>query len=332
MPSVRRAFSAIACAVALAAIPAAPGVARAQPSQQDLADARRTFNEGKDLEKAGNYAAALERFKKVAEVRITPQVRFHIALCEENLGKLVSALKGFELAGEEARQAGSSAIEVSENAPTRADALRKRVAHLKIQVNGRLTTSKLTLDGAVVVKETIGADQLVDPGKHRVMLETDGAAVFDKDIELKEQGNETVVVDAHDADPAEGGPIVGSGGDRPIQQAPPSRAPAYVFGAIGVAGIAAGGVFMGLSQVAKNDVLAKCHSGMNCPQSLESEGDRGKTFYTTSFIAGGVGAAALAAGVVMFVVLTPKKAKAASGATTLLVAPALGGASVSGRF
>ncbi len=332
MPSARRALSAMACFVALAAIPAAPGVARAEPSQQDIADARRTFNEGKDLEKAGNYAAALERFKKVAEVKVTPQVRFHIALCEENLGKLVSALKGFELAAEEARQAGSSAIEVSENAPTRAEALKKRVAHLTIKVNGKLITSKLSLDGVAVLRENIGQDQLIDPGKHRVLLETDGAPVFDKDIELKEQASETVVVESHDVEPVEGGPIVG-GDQRPVQQQPPSRAPAYVFGAIGVAGLAAGGVLMGMSQSTKSDVTNKCGGRTtNCPRNLQSEGDRGKTYYTTSFIAGGIGAAALAAGVVMFVVLTPKKQKATSGATTLLVTPSLGGGTVSGSF
>jgi hypothetical protein len=331
MPSARRALSAIVAGLALAVIPASPSVARAQPSQQDAADARRTFNEGKDLEKQGNYAAALERFKKVAEFKITPQVRFHIALCEENLGKLVSALKGFELAAEEARQAGSSAIEVSENAPTRAAALKKRVAHIKITVNGKLITSKLTLDGAPVLRETLGQDQLIDPGKHRILLESDGAPVFDKDIELKEQGSELVVIESHDTEPVEGGPAVG-GGPTPVPQTPPSRAPAYVFGAIGVAGIAVGGVLMGLSQADKNDVLAHCPSGMNCPSSLRSEGEQGKTFYTTSFIAGGVGAAFLAAGVVMFVVLTPRKAKATSGAAPLVLAPALGGASLRGSF
>ncbi|HVY48359.1 MAG TPA: hypothetical protein VHB21_20870 [Minicystis sp.] len=320
------ALFAAACATALAL--AAPRDARAEPTARELAAARQTFGEGKDLEKAGDWAGALEKFKKVAEVKITPQVRFHIALCEENLGRYVSALKGFDLAAEEARLAGSSAIEVAENAPGRAEALRKKVAHLTIAVTGKLVTSKLSLDGVELTSEKIGKDQLVDPGKHRVLLQTRDAPVFDKDIELAPGESQTIRVEVHDEAPPPESPPPGTPAPPP---APPSRAPAYVIGGIGVAALAGGGVLMGLAQVAKADVESHCTNDRNCPRSFKSEGDRGRTFYYTSFVVGGAGAAALATGAVLFVVLAPKKTHPKTGAA-LVVAPTLGGVTASGTF
>src|SRR5262249_8394659 len=48
---------------------------------------RQVFNEGRQLEEKDHWAEALDKFKEVATTKMTPQVRFHIALCEEKLGK-----------------------------------------------------------------------------------------------------------------------------------------------------------------------------------------------------------------------------------------------------
>jgi hypothetical protein len=53
-------------------------VAHAQ-SQDDLDRARNLFRQGLSLEAAANWAAALGKFQDVARVKLTPQVRFHIA-------------------------------------------------------------------------------------------------------------------------------------------------------------------------------------------------------------------------------------------------------------
>ncbi len=72
----------------------------------ELKQARAQFQQATELERAGNWAAALQRFREVGQVRMTPQVRFHIAVCEENLGRLVAALGGYELALAEADTVG----------------------------------------------------------------------------------------------------------------------------------------------------------------------------------------------------------------------------------
>ncbi|MDQ2647624.1 MAG: hypothetical protein M3020_27760, partial [Myxococcota bacterium] len=84
-----------------------PSVAQAQAAQEEdesasLVKARALFQRGLELEQAGNYSAAVQAFREVGQVRMTPQVRYHIALCEERLGRLVAALGGYELALAEA--------------------------------------------------------------------------------------------------------------------------------------------------------------------------------------------------------------------------------------
>src|ERR1043165_5621106 len=72
----------------------------------ELKKARAQFQQATELEQAGNWTAALQAFREVGQVRMTPQVRFHIAVCEENLGRLVAALGGYELALADADSVG----------------------------------------------------------------------------------------------------------------------------------------------------------------------------------------------------------------------------------
>src|SRR5262249_5753978 len=127
---------AVAGAVALSAPrPAAAG----DPKGDSLAQLRAVFSEGRALEDKGRWADALEKFKEVAAAKMTPQVRFHIALCEENLGKLVSAMRGFQLAASEGTAAGSSAVEVPPAANQHAEALRGRIPNLHTAATPNLT-------------------------------------------------------------------------------------------------------------------------------------------------------------------------------------------------
>src|SRR5689334_16529333 len=61
--------------------------AHAQPKGGNPLDkARAQFQQGLALETAGDWAGALSLFVQVAAVKLTPQVRFHVGLCEEHLG------------------------------------------------------------------------------------------------------------------------------------------------------------------------------------------------------------------------------------------------------
>ena len=87
----------------------AAGQPNASACAQDAAElkkARAQFQQATELEQAKNWTAALQAFREVGQVRMTPQVRFHIAVCEEKLGRLVAALGGYELALADADKVG----------------------------------------------------------------------------------------------------------------------------------------------------------------------------------------------------------------------------------
>src|SRR5687768_5820481 len=80
----------------------APAFAQRPQPDPALVRAREVFRQGLALESARDWASALAKFREVAAVRSTAQVRFHIARCQEQLGQLNEALGAYELAMSEA--------------------------------------------------------------------------------------------------------------------------------------------------------------------------------------------------------------------------------------
>ncbi len=318
---------------------AAPAWAN-EPTEAELAAARALFKEGKELETQNAWAEALERFKKVGEVKSTPQVRFHVALCEEHLGRLVAAINGFEQAEEEAKRPGANADDVAENAPVRAEALRKRVPHIRFEVSGQLESSKIMLDGAPVAAALVGASLPVDPGKHTIEVVTaSGTVVMHKELELKEQASERIAIDADAAPkgdptpkPDAAAPLAPTAPPGAPPAAAPSKLPAIAVGAAGVLSLAGAGVFLGLREASIAEVTETCDATQNrCDPAKRGVAEDGQTYTTVANILLGVGAAGIVtAGVLWVFVLTPSSAPAP--APKVGVTAALGGLRVVGSF
>src|SRR4029079_16534241 len=92
-----RGLLAMVTGVALLASQLAGGPATAQ-TKEELDKARAMFLEGVSLAAANNCAAALGKYQAVAKVKMTAQVAFNSAECEERLGKVVSSLGSYRLA------------------------------------------------------------------------------------------------------------------------------------------------------------------------------------------------------------------------------------------
>src|SRR4051794_34293222 len=87
----------VAC-VALLFAAAAPS-ARAQGTPGTAANreqAKKLFEEGTELEKKGDYVAALSKFKEAEQITATAGLRFHEGYCLEMTGKLAAALEVYE--------------------------------------------------------------------------------------------------------------------------------------------------------------------------------------------------------------------------------------------
>ncbi|MBM4359021.1 MAG: hypothetical protein FJ096_13030 [Deltaproteobacteria bacterium] len=309
------------------------------PSAEELAAARELWTKGLELEKQKDFSGALSTFESVGKIRMTPQVRYHIGLESEQLGRLVDALNAYQLAIQEARQLGDKARDVLENTPPRIEALRGRVAKLRVTTTGVIRTSTLLLDDRKISAALLDVDIPVDPGQHTIEARRDGKIVDSKTVALREGGSEAVVLLVDD--PKEVAP------EPPTQATAPTstgfhfreRWPAYATAGGGVALLATAGVFWGLRGATIANIRETCKSGdTGCNPEYQPTEDLGRAYTTTSVVLVGVGAAAVAAGATLWLVWpmlhedAPPTAKAARIRPTLGVSPTANGLLLRGSF
>lgn len=153
------------CAPRASAAPSAPAVAR----PVDVQAARDLFGLAEADEDGGRWAAALEKLGRVLAIRDTPGVRYHVALCEEQLGKLVAAEADFRAADTAARAA--QAQDVLRLVGKKLAQVERRLAHVTVRLAPAAPDASVTLDGSAV---RAGEATVVDPGPHEIQVVSPG--------------------------------------------------------------------------------------------------------------------------------------------------------------
>lgn len=328
-----------AAAIALALL-LAPSAAHAQ-SKEELDKARATFREGLALSAANNCAGALVKFKAVAAVKMTPQVAFNIAECEEKLGKLVSSLGNYRLA--ESAAAGDPKLkDLTSQASARASAIEERLPKLTITRGKGAESAQLELDGVELARGQVGSPIPVDPGPHVLTSRIGDRETSRQTVDIEEKEAKSVEVVITEApklaenDKPDDKPALPEGPPPP----PPSRGPSIpgiVLTGVGVAGVAAGLVlFFGPRQSTLDELETKCGGDTTCPPSAKATADKGRLYTGLAEGAFGVGAASLITGVILLATSGSSKStqKADTGVHFIGAAPgaSLGGVSLTGKF
>lgn len=305
------------CLVIAALLGAPIGPAWAAPTKKELAKARAQFQQATELEQAGNYTQALETFREVGQVKMTPQVRYHIGFCEEKLGKLLTALGGYELAMQEAASVDPSfAKEVEE----RIGQLKARIPKLTLKRGKSAKSGRIEIDGVSVGENSVGSPMPFDPGPHLVEVKLGEATKFSENVSLAEGDAKEVVIEF-----SEQAPTPGAVADKPVEkdQSPAKKsggALPWVIGGVGVAGLAAGGVFFLMKQGKVSELEDACGAdGNQCPPDKKSTYDDAKTYNTISMVSLGVGVVGV--GIAATMLLTRKSSAPKAG---YWVAPAIG--------
>jgi hypothetical protein len=327
---------------------ALPGTSHAQTASE-IAAAKQWFAEGKKLEDAGDWAGALERFRRAGSVKQTPQILFHQGLCEKNTGALVEATVSLSRAVDMARAAGNKQVEQSA-ADMLAD-IRPRVPSLRIVAAEGGAPTRVLLDGAVLSEAMLGQAMPVNPGSREVVAEFPGGQ-FKKAVQLAEGQTETVKLEAPAAATPPPPPSALPGREEAPPPATPAAPPAppqtpptadtgtgdpsvvpWVLVGGGVVAAAGGVVFWLKRNGEIDDLDAICPQRDACPASRESEVDDAKSRGTTYSALGlglmGIGVASLATGTYLLL------GSSESGTQAALVpagGPGSAGASVIGRF
>jgi hypothetical protein len=282
--------------------------ALAQDSAEDKKELKRLrslFQQAIELEHAGNWGGALQIFREVGQTRMTPQVRYHIAMCEEKLGKLVAALGGYELAKSEAETVGPDFQSEVHGA---IEALRSKIPMLTIERGSGAQAASIEVDGVALGSTSLNRPFPADPGPHAVSAKAPGYQELVAVVELAEGERRSFIVKLEPRDP---GPT-----SRPTAEddnlAPsaipaeekPSRLVPYVIGGVGVAALAGAGALFYLRQDSLGKLEGECDGG-SCPPESQAEYDKFTTYHYGSQIALGVGVVGVGTAVTL-ILLEPK--------------------------
>src|SRR5580658_222229 len=315
-----RSFGRLACVGATVAAVHLAGPARAAPTEDELRAARELFVQAVQDEDAERWEDALDKLARVSKVKLTAGISYHVALCQEHLGHLATALASYQAAQEAATQ--TDAQDVLRLVGPQLASLTPRVPHLALEVEPGLHDPAVIVDGEAATH--LDVPLALDPGLHRIEASAPGRASSSMTIEVHE-GDVTVLrvsLSLLPLHPAAGAPEPEA--DRP-QGPPPSpiggivaAAGAGVLAGLGVGAFVAGGS-------AHSDAVREC-AGLTT--SCESLKDTVRTWDWTALGAWG-GAAAYATLAVFLLTRYSADGASRSGAH-LLVGP--GSLRVAGSF
>jgi hypothetical protein len=334
-------------ALSLAILSFGSGVASAgaEPTEAELSQARERFGEARRLEDAGRWKDALAQLLRVAEVKMTPQVRFHIALCRENMGLWTEALDGYAQAATEAK---GSAPDVMLEANEHIRKLEGSMPTVTVRVNGAAAADQLLLDQRVLSIDEHPLAIRADPGPHRAEVRRGNAVVARAFLTLEPRTTrriELTIGAVAEPPPGWTGPDGADPNHPPVGDARPpppsdrSTQRALGYGALGLTGASAiaMGVFIGLRGSALGRLNAACPTYTRCPRSVEPIVSEGKTYATLVNVFGVLTGVAAAGGVALLITAPrPSGAGKTAPATNFTLSSRVGfgtaGLSVEGAF
>jgi hypothetical protein len=307
------------------------GAVGAEPSAGELAAARDMFNEARQAEDAGNWPEALRKLKAVAEVKLTAQVRFHIGLCEEQLGQLIEALNDFERAKIEAGEQHVSAV--AEEAPAHAARVRARLPTLILQMPPDTSNASVAIDDQPISAALAARPVPLNPGEHTVSVSAPGKIYRERfGFAEKEERKVDVVFSAAPLElaPRSETPPAAARASLPISggaSAPgANRTLGWALVGVGGAALVGAGVSTLVRAGALSDIESECPTHRDCPPSLRDSQSRAKTFGALALGLGIAGVASATLGVVLVTRAAPSEPRAASLGVGPWAAPGAAGA------
>lgn len=189
---------------ALLGVGVATSSAQAGPADVEVRMARQLFADAEKDEDAGQWNDALVKLRRVAQVKLTAGIHYHIALCEEHVGHLAAALDEYTSAEVQARS--ETATDVLRLVGKRIADLGPRVPRLTIRLVPSVADATVTLDGARLSPAVLGTALPVDPGEHHIEAGTADRPATLRTVTLRER--DVMVVDLPLAEPPPPPPVV----------------------------------------------------------------------------------------------------------------------------
>ena len=194
------------------------GEAAAQ-SEDDIAKARKLFQEAYEDEQAGRYDVALEKFRSVAQVKESAQVRYRIAACLEALKRLRESRDAYRACAAMKASLPPKDQPVADACAEKALAIDKRIPKIVVTVSGDNppADAKISVDGHPV---PAGRPVEQDPGEHTVQGSASGMKPFEQKVTLPDNGSQIPATVTFESDKPTNGetkqPTTGGGGGKTL--------------------------------------------------------------------------------------------------------------------
>jgi hypothetical protein len=301
---------------------------------EDTVGAQALFDQGKKAMAEHNYAEACPKLEESLRLQEALGTMLNLALCYEQEGRLASAWSRFLEVASRARTAGQG--QRARVAQNRANALAPKLSNLVVDVPAanRVDGLEVRKDGVPVGQAEWGSAIPADAGPHTVEATAPGRKRWSGTVKVA-GGAVTAHVEVPLLDPEAppaAAPERAEARPAPVEPAPPAPVPekpshgngmriaAYVTGGVGLAGLAAGGVFGVLALLRHNDAASACPTDpcrTAAGQQLWSDATNFGNVSTVAFAAGG----ALFATSVVLLLTAPKASEAGASEAHLLVGP-----------
>jgi hypothetical protein len=285
------------------------------------------FKQGRELAEKGKWAEACPLFAEAS--RLEPNavgIKLNMAECYKHVGKTASAWNAYNAAEFLAKK---------DNDNNRAQFAHNEAAQLepklsKLKINAKDTPGlQIRRDDSEVAKGLWGTVIPVDPGEHKIEATAPGYSVWttiikigpEKDLQTIEIPELTKAIEPEKP------------GSRPN---PALRPAAFAVGGVGAAGLIVGGIFGGLALGSKGTLTTECPNNVCSTQKGKDARASAGTQALVSTVSLSVGGAALATGVVLFVLSTrggaPKSDEAPRTSLVPTFGPQSGGLTLVGSF
>lgn len=300
-----------------------PNTAIAEASADNRAAAEALFQEAGRLFKDGKYAEACSKLQDSNRLDPAAGTLMNLGRCYEKVGMTASAWLAYLDAASVSKRTGQSDRERS--ARDSASKLAPGLAKLTVQVPSAALVPSLEVkrDGDPLPKTLLNMAAPIDPGDHEISCSAQGKKPWTTRIHIDPSQGVTVVVprleDAPVAAasgprerkaPTDPGGTVGTGGKQGDQESKglgTTRALALVAGGLGLAGVAVGTVF-GLGAMSDRDATNqnnRCTEGGCTPEGIDFN-NKAHDKAMVSTVGFAVGGAALATGLVLWMVGSPR--------------------------
>lgn len=289
--------------IALAAL-AVPSVSFAQP--QGDAERARLIQEAGTARAAGDHPSALRAARRAAAIRMTPSLRLFIAEEEARTGQLASAFDDARACVSEANEAPSEqeATSLRRSCEEFSSSLAPRVAFVTLTVPS-VEGASVRVDGVALDRERWGRTITRGAGSVVVEAEAPGRRRFRREINLRAGVTERVAIALPATESSAPSVATPELPTQPETRSGPGAGP-WVLVGVGAASLIASGVFFALRGGALSDRDALCESSSgDCVTSDPGAAARAQnaqsdavTFNTVSMVTLGVGAAAVAGGLI----------------------------------